>query len=221
MGKDKKDIELDILEMLETSDEVLQGIDSRIPSNRSEGKIENVSERVKAKLERIDEDLSKQAEVAINGIQSLVNDGELVLDKKTSGDVFKDLMDWVSDNRRLPTDLMDNLFTNAEMKVETAQYLVTLENIKRQKNLMEFIRRAEEILFDPELLITMNEDEIIKRYQNAVFKFDAIFAQNRQTLSTLKKSTDGDKERALKVLMGALDQDKLLQIFKAVSKGGR
>lgn len=134
-----------------------------------------------------------------------------------SGDVVQDLINWVSDKNKLPSNQLYSFLSNYTLKTELAIFFLIMENLNRVKNLTEFIRVSEEVLYDAEDVPNLEHDDLEKRHADAVKCYENTVELTRKSVYSLKqaqkKGANAEIDK-IKMLIEALPADKLKQLIK-------
>jgi hypothetical protein len=133
-----------------------------------------------------------------------------------SGDVTQDLINWLNNSDRLPSDPLSSFLSNSSIKAEFALYYMLLSNISRIKTLAEFVKQSESILYNTDDLISMDEGELKERYANADKAMNNLIENSRRVVYQLKKKDDKEDVDKLKMLLGAIPTDKLKEIISSL-----
>lgn len=133
-----------------------------------------------------------------------------------SGNTLEDLIEWLKSDGTVPSDPLINMMSNYTMKSEMLMFFGVFNNVKRLSKLTAFIDAADNIVYDPDKLITMDADESLVLLSSASKEVSGIYDAVRKSLATvkLKKEEDIDK---LKLLLGSIPTDKLKEIIKSLN----
>ena len=196
-GEDKSEIEdIDLLDML--NDE--EGIEE-VEEDNGLGKLESGGVEDFEDLEAM-----FMRELA-NGVSD--HDG--------TGDVYEDLLSWLNDEEKLPSSPLVSYMGNFKVKMRCALYFYHLNNLSRAKNLSEYLRVSESLLFDKDDIPTMDTEELKTRYAQGLRTLGDIMEQSRRILHLFEKDLKTDKDDSidkLRILLGSMPSHKIKEMFK-------
>lgn len=133
-----------------------------------------------------------------------------------TGDVTQDLINWLTDSDKLPSNPLASFLSNANLKSEFALYFMLMNNVSRIKVLSEFVKQSELILYNTDDIITLSPDDLKERYENATKALDNVLEQSRRVVSSVKKDKKEEELDKLKMLLGALPANKLKEIINSL-----
>lgn len=168
---------------------------------------------VVSRMQNIDKMLEEDAKSAGASLLEECGGSEGVTEE-----VVGDLVDWLSNKTKLPSDGVSKFLKNSEEKTEFSLYFIVLANLARIKKLLDFIRTAEDRIFKLEDIETMDDSELMYKYNSAVKRLDTIYEQNRQiVLQAKKKTSDDDEITKAKLLIGSLSIEQIKGVLGKLS----
>jgi hypothetical protein len=137
-----------------------------------------------------------------------------------SGDVTTDLLCWINGQDTLPSNPLLAFLRNSALKSELAMFFMLLSNISRIDQLMKFVTQAEQVLYDSDAnsILKMGTDELKDRHESADKIVGNLMEESRKIVYGLKKNKQEDELDRLKILLGALPTDKLMEMIKSLTK---
>lgn len=127
---------------------------------------------------------------------------------------------WLSGETKEPPEVVKRVITNLAQKINVTQGYLTAVSLSRMNRLSVFLQRAEETIFNPDLLGSMDTEEILnlyeagqKIYQASMENSRKFIYQNKQTMEELEKPVDELKQALLN-----MPPEKLARIRKIIEE---
>lgn len=127
---------------------------------------------------------------------------------------------WLSGESKDPPDVVKRVITNLAQKINITQGYLTAVSLSRMNRLSVFLQRAEETIFNPDLLASMSTADILelyeagqKIYQSSMENSRKFIYQNKQTMEELEKPVDELKQALLN-----MPPEKLARIRKIIEE---
>lgn len=135
-----------------------------------------------------------------------------------SGDVQQDLINWLMNFDKLPSDPLTAFMSNSDLKAQYALFFLLLTNLSRIKIISEFIKQSESVLFDVDNILNLDTEEIKERYVYANKIMDNLIEHSRKLVYSIikekQKNKNADETDKLKMLLGSLPTDKIKELIK-------
>lgn len=170
------------------------------------------------------QDVLNQSAITSDLLSSIFGPAGSLLDDVPSndgtGDTVQDLINWVTNIDRLPSDPLASFLGNYALKSELAIYFIVMENMRRVKNLAEFIKVSEEVLYNPLDVYNISPGDLETRHNDAVKSLELIIEHTRKAVFSLKQQKRKDKTEdetdKLKMLLSALPANKIRELMKSL-----
>ncbi len=134
-----------------------------------------------------------------------------------SGDVIEDLIGWLQNRDKIPSDPLSSFTANSEVKLERSiDFNILMAMSRRASNLLDFISESEKALFDPNDILGMEVDDLKERHTAASKSFDNMMELTRKLLHSLKKDKRDEEVDKLKMLLSSLPSEKLVDLIRVL-----
>lgn len=134
-----------------------------------------------------------------------------------SGDIIEDMIGWLQNTDKIPSDPLNSFIANSDVKLERSMdFNILMALSKRASNLLEFITESEKMLFDPNDLLSLETDDLKERHAAASKSFDNMMELTRKMLHSLKKEKRDAEVDKLKMLLSSLPSEKLIDLIRAL-----
>ena len=175
--------------------------------------------------EEVDGDEDGIKEKALEGVENL-EDLEALFSKELAGesfdhdgtgDIYEDLVGWLNDEEKLPSSPLVSYMGNFKVKMRCALYFYHLNNLSRARNLSEYLRASEVILFNKDDIPATDTEELKSRYTQGLRTLGDIMEQSRRILHLFEKDLKNDKDDSvdkLRILLGSMPSHKIKELFK-------
>lgn len=127
---------------------------------------------------------------------------------------------WLSGQESEPPQAVKQVVTNLAQKINMTQGYLTAVSLSRMNRLSDFLKQAEELIFNPERLTSMSTEEILnlydvgqKIYQSSMESSRKFVFQNKETLQDLEKPAD-----ELRQMLLSLPPNKLEKIRSIIEE---
>ena len=209
MKNDNKDKEIEVVDIIGGVVEENKGLNPNRDTNTDSDSSKNNN--------------SNNSDVfGLGGLDNIGNMGEAfglsgLFDTTTnsgSGDVFEDIVNWLSDKDKLPSSPLSSYLSNYYVKAEFAMYFYLISSLSRLRNLFDFISASEAVIFNSDDVPNLNNDELKERHDKAFKSLETTLDSCRKILYgfyRVKKDTSVDK---LQLLLNSLPTNKIQELLK-------
>ncbi len=175
------------------------------------GALKNDTEDKKIEDKKIDEEKIKdKANQLTNILQSFES-------PEGSGDVLKDMVDWMSGNSNLPSSELSAFTSNFRDKAKLGMYMLVLNTLTTMPKMLEYRATAESILFDTKTLVADYEngdydpEELMKNWDKANSSTIKMLDSLRRILIAINDLDTEEREdmEKMRILLASMPKERI------------
>lgn len=124
------------------------------------------------------------------GMQSLVGTLRMLV----GNDSLEETLKWLAGDIREAPSAVKLVSSNVNEKINMLNILMMMQNIQRSSNIINYLKEAEEMMFNRQVLIDMDTLDTLKVYSQAQKSLSMIFEHSHRFLEQSKTVLDQTEE---------------------------